>query len=176
MSSKVTKWSAPDKDGKKWPAEADLKVGWGGMEETFTSRLLCVPGTIVEALGGEAVSSLPKADLEHHAETLHAPAKANKIFKALNAQWRLKPFHYKPPTGKPQTDMTELPAEAQTEVHLSIDYQFANPVYGALSSAVAPRLASTMIEAFERRARKMLDGPGAAVPENSPESDRANAS
>jgi coenzyme Q-binding protein COQ10 len=49
-------------------------------------------------------------------------------------------------------------------------------VYGIMSSAVAPKLASTMIEAFERRARKVLDGPGAAVPENSPEADRANAS
>jgi coenzyme Q-binding protein COQ10 len=175
-SSKVTKWSEPTSEGKRWPSEADLKVGWGGMDETFTSRLFCIPGEVVEALGGEAVTSLPKADLKHHTATLDTPAAGNKIFKSLNTQWRLKPFHYKPPSGKPQTDMTEHPAKEQTEVHLSIEYQFANPMYGALSSAVAPKLAGTMIEAFEKRARKVLDGPGANVPENSPRADAANAS
>lgn len=53
--------------------------------------------------------------------------------------------------------------------------QFSDPVYGVMSGAVAPKLAGTMIEAFERRARKVLDGPGANLPENSPQADRAGA-
>ena len=163
LDSKVTKWSEPDKDGQRWPAQADLKVGWAGLEETFTSRLFCVPGSVVEALGGEARTKLPKSDLAHHAATFDAPAKANNIFKSLSTQWTLKPFHYKPPTGQPQTDKAVHPSRDQTEVHLSIDFQFANPVYGALSGAVAPKLAGIMIEAFEVRARKLLDGPGAAL-------------
>ena len=48
-------------------------------------------------------------------------------------------------------------------MHLKLDFQFSNPVYAALSKAVAPKVAGVMIEAFEVRARKLLDGPGAAV-------------
>lgn len=164
LESKVTKWSAPDKDGKRWPSEADLKVGWGGYEESFTSRLFCVPGSIVEALGGEAKTTLPKEDIKHHKESLDAPAKANSIFQSLNTRWSIKPFHYKPPSGKPQTDNAVHPAREQTEVHLTLDFQFSNPIYAALSKAVAPKVAGIMIEAFEVRARKLLDGPGAALP------------
>lgn len=168
LDSKVTKWSSPDKKGKRWPSEADLKVGWGGFEETFTSRLCCVPGSTVEALGGEAQTSLSKADLEHHAATLDAPAIANNIFQSISTVWTVKPFHYKPPSGRPQTDNAVHPARDQTEVHLTIDFRFSNPIYAALSKAVAPKVAGVMIEAFEVRARKILDRPGAAVTEKDP--------
>lgn len=75
----------------------------------------------------------------------------------------VKPFHYKPPSGEPRTDKREYPAREQTEVHLSLDFQFSNPIYAALSKAVAPKVAGIMIDAFEVRARKLLDGPGANV-------------
>lgn len=166
LDSKVTKWSSADANGKQWPSEADLKVGWGGYEEVFTSRLFCVPGSVVEALGGETLTQLPKADLSHHSATFDAPATANGIFQSLSTRWTVKPFHYKPPTGNPRTDMTEHAPRDQTEVHLSIDFQFSNPIYAALSKAVAPKVAGIMIEAFELRARKLLDGPG-AMPDSS---------
>lgn len=168
LDSKVAKWSEPDADGKRWPSEADLKVGWGGFEETFTSRLYCVPGSIVEALGGEAKTTLPKSDLTHHSSTLNMPALQNNVFRSLSTRWTVKPFHYKPPTGQPQTDKTEHAAREQTEVHLTLDFEFSNAIYAALSKAVAPKVAGIMIEAFEVRARKVLDGPGAAVREKSP--------
>lgn len=163
IESKVNKWSEPDADGRKWPSEADLKVGWGGYEETFTSRLFCVPGSVVEALGGEAVTDIPKSEIAHHSATFNAPAMASPIFQSLSTRWTVKPFHYKPPTGRPQTDKTEHPARDQTEVFLTIDFQFANPIYAALSKAVAPKVAGIMIEAFEVRARKLLDRPGAGA-------------
>ena len=161
VDSKVTAWSAPDASGKRWPSQADLKVGWGGFEEQFTSTLLCVPDSVVEALGGEAVTELPKPDIAHYAASHPAPATANSIFKSLRTRWFVRPFPYKPPTGTPQTDRTTLPATEETEVRLTIDFQFSNPLYAALSKAVAPKLAGVMIEAFEDRARKLLDGPGA---------------
>ncbi|PBP20418.1 cyclase/dehydrase family protein [Diplocarpon rosae] len=166
QGSKVTEWSKPDRHGKRWPSGADLRVGWGGYEETFTSRLFCIPGSTVEALGGEAKTSLSRADLGHHAATLDAPAVANNIFQTIRTVWTVKPFHYKPPPRHPQTDKTDLPAEDHTEVHLSIDYQFSNPIYAALSKAVAPRIAGIMIEAFELRAQKMLDSPGSTTQES----------
>jgi coenzyme Q-binding protein COQ10 len=168
VSSRVTKWSSPDSNSKRWPAEADLTVGWGGYEETFTSRLYCVPGSIVEALGGEAVTTIPHSQLSHNSETLEAEktARANNIFQSITTRWTVKPFHYKPPTVDPQTNKSEQPPREQTEVHLSLDFQFSNPVYAALSKAVAPKVAGIMIEAFEVRARKLLDGPRAAVDNN----------
>ncbi|CAD6441831.1 84419f28-391d-48aa-89a4-cbba243af4cf [Sclerotinia trifoliorum] len=165
-SSRITKWSAPDSNGKKWPAEASLTVGWAGVEERFTSKLLCVPGTIVEALSGDAVTSIPESKVVHHSETYHSPAAANGIFQSLNTRWSLKPFHYQPPSGQPQIDKTEHEPRDQTEVHLIIEFQFANPLYTALSIAVAPQVAPKMIEAFELRARKLLDGPGAGTTDN----------
>lgn len=166
QESKVTKWSTKDKDGRKWPAEADLKIGWGGYEETFTSRLFCVPDSLVEALGGEAVTTLPRKDVEHHSATFNAPGRTNAIFKSLSTRWTVKPYYYKPLSGRPQTDNATHSARDQTEVHLSIDFQFSNPIYAALSKAVAPKVAGIMIEAFEQRARHLLDGPGAAVRED----------
>jgi coenzyme Q-binding protein COQ10 len=160
VSSRVTKWSAPDSSNKRWPAEADLRVGWGGYEETFTSRLFCVPGSVVEALGGEALTSLPKSQLTHHSETLNAKTEANNIFQTITTRWTVRPFHYKPPSRRPQTGTMECQAREQTEVHLSLDFQFSNPIYATLIRAVAPKIAGIMIEAFEVRARNLLDGPG----------------
>lgn len=165
LNSKVTKWSNPDKNGDRWPSQADLTIGWGGYEETFTSKLLCAPGSIVEALGGSAKTSIPRSSVPHHSDTFDIPAEGNAMFTSLNARWNIRPFHYKPPSGRPQTDNAVLPARDQTEVHLTLEFQFANPVYAALSKAVAPKIAGIMIEAFEVRARKLLDGPGAGVQE-----------
>jgi coenzyme Q-binding protein COQ10 len=165
QESKVTEWSAEDESGRKWPAKADLKVGWGGYEESFTSKLFCVPDSVVEALGGDAQTTLSRGDLDHHSASFDTPTTANNMFKSLSTRWTVKPFHYKPPSGQPQTDKTMHPARDQTEVNLTIEFQFSNPVYAALSKAVAPKVAGIMIEAFEKRARVLLDGPGAGVPE-----------
>jgi coenzyme Q-binding protein COQ10 len=159
VNSTVTGWSAPDANGRRWPSQADLKVGWGGFEEQFTSRLFCVPGSVVEALSGEAVTELKKSDIAHYASTLSSPPTANAIFKCLRTRWTVVPFSPKPPTGRTETGRTPVPAREETEVHLTIDFQFANPVYAALSKAVAPKLAGIMIEAFEGRAKKLLDSP-----------------
>lgn len=162
QESKVTEWSAKDRNGKSWPAKADLKVGWGGYEEVFTSKIFCIPNIVVEALGGDAQTTLPRTDLDHYSSTIESPTTAN-VFKSLSTKWTFKPFHYKPPAGLPQFDSAVYPARDQTEVNLSIAFQFSNPVYAGLSKAVAPKVADVMIEAFERRARHLLDGPVAAI-------------
>lgn len=140
QESRVTKWSQPDKEGKRWPEQADLKVGWGGIEETYTSKLFCLPGKIVEALGGSAKTSLSKEQLQHHTQAfIDAPATSNAMFKKMATKWEVNDF-----------------GEGRTKVDLDIEFQFSNPLYGALSKAVAPKLAETMIEAFEKRAREVL--------------------
>lgn len=161
LESRVTKSSHPDSDGRAWPSSADLKVGFGSYSEVFTSRVYCVPNTIVEALAGDAETSIPKDKLQHHSDHFEAPRVPNDIFKSLKTRWELRPFHYKPPTGQPQSDMTVHPPRDQTEVSLSLEFEFSNPLYAMAAKAAAPKVAGIMIEAFEDRAREVIDGPGA---------------
>ena len=161
QESRVTRWSEPDIRGKIWPEQADLKVGWGGFEETFTSKLNCVPDTIVEALGGDAVSAVSKQQLPNRSSRLETPAMPNNIFKWLSTKWTVKPLHHKPLSRNPTTREMVQNDRDLTEVHLAIEFQFANPIYGSLSKAVTPKLAEVMIEAFERRAKLLLDTPKA---------------
>ncbi|ATY66832.1 cyclase dehydrase family [Cordyceps militaris] len=128
--SRVTQWSAPDDAGRQWPTRADLHIGWGGLNEQFTSRLRCVPGVSVEAVSGDptGASSAPNA---------------SAVFKSLVTRWSLRP-------------LTAQPSPATTEVNLSIKYQFTNPLYAAVSAAVSDKVAALMIEAFEKRAKEQL--------------------
>lgn len=150
QESRVTKWTEPDSKGKKWPEQADLKVGWGGFEETFTSKLNCVPNTIVEALGGDALPAASRPRSLGRLSRSESPAITNNIFKRLSTRWTVKPL-----SGQSAT------SRILTEVNLAIEFQFANPIYGSLSKAVAPKLAEVMIEAFEKRAKLLLDNPNA---------------
>ncbi|PNP48389.1 hypothetical protein TGAM01_v200725 [Trichoderma gamsii] len=128
--SKVTKWSAPDSSGRSWPTLADLQVGWGGFDETFTSRLRCVPGVSVEARSGGSALGGPAQD-------------ASAVFKTLETIWYLTPI-------------ARQSATPSTEVKLTIKYQFVNPLYAALSAAVSDKIAGLMIEAFEKRVHYKL--------------------
>jgi coenzyme Q-binding protein COQ10 len=156
QDSKVTRWSLPDTNGRRWPAEAKLRVGWGSFEETFTSKLFCVPDTVVEAIGN--VEELPSGhNFEQYSPSFGLPSTPNNLFKILSTRWTVKPFLYTPPLRPLQTNMVTHLTGDQTEVHLMIKFQFSNPLYAALSKAVAPKVASIMIEAFQRRARELLD-------------------
>ncbi|KAI1006543.1 hypothetical protein K3495_g1677 [Podosphaera aphanis] len=153
--SKVTKRSLPDKDGRRWPSEADMTIGWGGFEETFTSRLFCVPGSIVEALGGVAVTTLPRDDLAHHADTIHAPSKPNDIFKSICTRWTVQALQVQP-VGETHVDSnSKRPGTHRTKVTLSLDFQFSNPLYAVVCKSVTPQVAGIMIDAFETRATKL---------------------
>ncbi|KAL7797447.1 dehydrase and lipid transport domain-containing protein [Trichoderma ceciliae] len=128
--SRVTKWSAPDDSGRRWPALANLHVGWGGFDEVFTSRLLCIPGTSVEALSGGSAQGGPVQD-------------ASSVFKTLETLWYLTP-------------LARQSATPATEVQLTIKYQFTNPLYAAVSAAVSDKIAALMIEAFEKQVHHKL--------------------
>ncbi|RFU73466.1 cyclase dehydrase family [Trichoderma arundinaceum] len=128
--SQVRKWSAPDPSGRRWPTLADLHVGWGGFDEVFTSRLLCVPGVSVEARSGGSAEGGPAQD-------------ASAIFKTLETLWYLTPL------ARPS-------AAPSTEVRLTIKYQFVNPLYAAVSAAVSDKIAALMIEAFEKQVHYKL--------------------
>ncbi|KAM0345141.1 hypothetical protein ACHAPU_006776 [Fusarium lateritium] len=128
--SRVTRWSNPDPaTGRCYPTLADLHVGWGGFDEVFTSRLRCIPGESVEAVSGETVPGGTGPD-------------ASAVFRSLVTRWSMKSI-----AGSPSPC---------TEVHLAINFQFTNPLYGAVSAAVSDKVAGMMIEAFEKRAFEKL--------------------
>lgn len=164
-SSTVTTWSSGTKPhNRKYPQEAELQVGWAGYSETFRSKVFCVPDRIVEAVSGSAQTTIPHDDLPHYPSSALEPpsnddAAGNALFSSLLTTWTLREFPYKPaPEGQPGPlqGSHEAAPIPQTEVDLSIQVQFANPVYAALSKAAAPKVAGVLIEAFVKRAREVL--------------------
>lgn len=63
----------------------------------------------------------------------------NGVFKSLVTKWSVKDV-----------------GEKGTQVDLRIRYEFANPVYAAVSAAVSDKVAGVMIEAFEKQAEERL--------------------
>lgn len=175
QSARIASQSAPDPTHKqRWPRTADLRVGWGPYEESFRSRIYCVPYTSLEACAGSAQPTIPASELPHYAD---APSElkdgdgANEdiqdgaLFTSLLTKWKLFEFPFKPspPDGPPQEGNAEKRTSfPRTEVTLVIEAKFASAVYSALSQAAAPKVAGMMIEAFEKRAREML-GEGHGV-------------
>jgi len=168
-SSTVTSWSSAAKpNNKKYPQEAELQIGWAGYSETFRSKVFCVPDTIVEAVCGDAQTTIPHDDLSHYSSDALEPQSTDKaternggnaLFSSLLTTWTLREFPYKPaPEGQPGPlqGSHEAPSIAQTEVDLSIQVQFASPIYAAMSKAAAPKVAGVLIEAFVKRAREVL--------------------
>lgn len=66
---------------------------------------------------------------------------ASAVFKTLVTKWSL-----------------QTRSDASTQVDLNIRYQFANPLYAAVSAAVSDKIAGLMIEAFEKQALQRLGG------------------
>ncbi|KAI9829504.1 MAG: hypothetical protein M1819_006324 [Sarea resinae] len=204
QSSTVTRWSAPDAQGRRWASEADLSVGWGGVQEKFTSRVFCAPERVVEAVSGEAKPSLKEHEIPHHyadaavaeeagtervKDRASSPAAGaagarssgglgalfgssssssssnTQIFTYLLTRWEVRPFPYKPPATSPNVveGSASAPAREQTEVNLVVEFQFANPLYAAMSRAVAPKVAGLMIDAFEKRAEALLGRPASGA-------------
>lgn len=170
--SKVTKQSAADANGKTWPEEASLTIGFSDdVSEAFHSRVYCVPETIVEAVSGATDTSLAADSIAHHSARPDSDAARNAtVLSHLKTTWMLRPFPYKPPppsavhpetTHENHKQSNDMRVQPRTEVNLSIEFTFANTVYAAMSSAVAPKVAEKMIEAFESRVKAVVEGPAA---------------
>ncbi|KAI0544114.1 hypothetical protein F4679DRAFT_566318 [Xylaria curta] len=165
-TSRVTAWTAHEDPefGRRWPTRADLTAGWGGLEQTYTSRVFCVPGSIVEALSGEGARSgiapdlLAKYGLRDEPSSIPAGSGSSGeegVFKTLVTQWTVTPVE---PDGRGEDAAIRTGRQGDwSDVSLNIRFQFANPLYGAVSSAVADKVAPIMIEAFVERAKKVLE-------------------
>ncbi|KAI9894390.1 MAG: hypothetical protein M1814_003146 [Vezdaea aestivalis] len=143
-SSKTTQWSSSNDAGRRWPIRGELAFGYGGFDEHLSSRVYCVPSKfIVEALGGNATSQLSVEDRMEvdDKDNEEGQKSGSGLFSHVRTRWKLE-----------QMD------DQRTTVDLRMAYQFANPVYMALGQTVQDKVAGTMIEAFETRARRLLGG------------------
>lgn len=185
QGSIVTKYSNPAPDGKKYPEEAKLVIGFNDqISEEFTSRVYCVPGKVVEAVSGNMQSTLSGADIAHHSARPAAdqdPSRTDTVMAHLLTRWTLKPYHYKPPptsaihkddAHKNTAETNPVRSQDKTEVNLAIEFQFSNPMYAAVAGGVAPKVAEKMIEAFEKRVKEVMLGVGHARDETSKRSSR----
>ena len=162
-ASRVTRWTLPDRAGRRWPTRADLTVGWGPVTESYTSRLYCVPGRIVEAVSGDADTAIPEETLrEHglgprgaHAGDAGRERAAVGVFDSLMTRWALQPVVVPTGAGARGPGLVGGDGKGVTEVTLSIRFRFSNPAYGLAVGRIADDLVETMAEAFEKRAREI---------------------
>lgn len=148
QSSSVTQWSAPDPMyNRRWPSEASLVIGFSNLTEHFTSRVFCVPGRIVESIGGSTETDLPRGEIAHHlegardADKVGAKGAATGLMTHLKSRWSIEQL-----------------SEQSTQVTLQLEFAFANPLYATLSAGAAPKVAEMMVKAFEERVGKLLGG------------------
>lgn len=157
QSSTVTKTSNPAAaNNTAYPEEAKLSIGFNSdVSEEFWSRVYCVPDKVVEAVSGLTDTSLTPQEIEHHNPRPAAasdPTRNQSVLTHLATKWVLRSYPYKP------GEETGESVKHVTDVNLVIEYQFANPVYAALSAAAAPKVAEKMIEAFENRVKAVAEG------------------
>jgi len=126
----------------------------------------------VEAVAGNTETTLTPDEIRHHnprprKEEDGDQTRSPQILSHLLTRWTLRPYRYKAPpvnvtsptsSHKNHEGTREISGHERTEVNLAIEFQFANPMYAALSSAAAPMVAEKMIEAFERRVKNIVEG------------------
>lgn len=119
----------------------------------------------VEALSGSE-APLPTfvdgEDAAHYDVGAGLPAEAMKgPLRLLRSRWTVRGYPHKPaPNDGAATHQVNLEPESKarqmTDVSLSVDFAFENPLYGALSKAAGGKIAEMMVDAFEQRVRDVL--------------------
>ena len=123
-----------------YPRTAELSVGWNTFRETFTSRVFCVPGVLIEAISGEGHTSVARERLP----TLYTDSDfandgaAGEIFRSLRTKWEF-------------SDKGD-----GAEVELNIEALWNNALLATMSQQAAPLVADRLVEAFEGRAKVVL--------------------
>lgn len=144
--STITHWSAPDAHtARRWPSIGVLTSGFGSLTESFTSRVYCVPGRVVESVGGHTVTALPPDQIKHH---LAAEAQGDQHVPSAGSEGLL--------THLRNTWTVDELGPAHTRIELVLEFRFQSPLYAALSAGAAPKVAEAMVRAFEERVSTLL--------------------
>ena len=144
------------------PVLADLTVGWGPFTQTYTSRVYCVPGEIVEAVSGSASTTIPREILKavgYEDADLSRETTMEGVFESLVTRWTVEPVR-RSAAAVATTTIPRLTTEVAgsdgvwTEVALSVTFQFTNPALGFAVGQLADDKVDEMVQAFEQRARE----------------------
>lgn len=149
-NAKILEWSRLDRSQRRWPARAELKVGWGAIEEQYVSRVYCIPEQTVEALAGEAKTNLPSGQIRELYEGINydtngeAQSRDGHLFRSLRSTWSLR-------------DEGTRSGQLTTRVDLKIDFDFQSPIYAAMAGAAIPQIADSVMDAFQARAKTVIE-------------------
>ncbi|KAF8592278.1 hypothetical protein K439DRAFT_1610667 [Ramaria rubella] len=132
-----------DPENKHLKLQAELKVGFMGFEEKYTSDVECRPYEMVQAV---ASSNIP-------------------LFKSLVTTWRFQPASAMSPhlsadlTATLQNPPSPNSGNGPTLVTFDLEYAFANPLHAHVSAAFFGQVSKMTIKAFEERCLEVY-GPG----------------
>ncbi|KAJ0117035.1 cyclase dehydrase family protein [Diaporthe amygdali] len=134
--SRVTAWSSPDAGagGRAWPTEGELTVGFGPITQSYTSRIVCVPGRSIEALSGKQEASVAQKD---------GAAGRSNPFESLVTKWTVQ-------------DAIVKRIGTWSTVDLDLSMRLTDPLVQMMLSGVVDETATKMIDAFEERARALF--------------------
>jgi coenzyme Q-binding protein COQ10 len=156
QESTVTAWTpAVDRD-KRWPAQADLTVGWGPFTESYTSKLRCEPQNgIVEAISGNVDGQNQRLGVAGAGQK----AASAGVFESLRTTWTVTPAAAPKATHDRRRSQgipsTALDKREWSDVKLEVSFRFGNAAYGVVMDNFGAPLVETMINAFEKRAKKL---------------------
>lgn len=125
--SRVTAWSRPGGGERPSPTEGELTVGFGPITQSYTSRIVCVPGRSIEALSGknEGITT------------------AGSPFESLVTKWTVQ-------------DAIVKRIGTWSTVDLDLTMRLTDPLVQMMLSKVVDETATKMIDAFEQRARDLF--------------------
>lgn len=127
---------------RKWPSAGELSLGWGPVDHTYTSRIVCVPGHFVEAHSGDDEPLCRQADEQRG---------YRNPFRKLSTRWALR-------DAEGTSNITTKSKQNGTIVDLSISMTLRDAMTQAVLSQMVDGVAAEMIQAFEKRAEQMY-GP-----------------
>lgn len=147
--SRVTAWSPPQEEQeggrRRWPVEGELTIGFGPVTQSYTSRIVCVPGRSVEALSGRDLDAGTQQQQQEGGNG--GRTDKNNPFRRLVTRWTVE----------------DAPAriggsgeQPWTKVDLDLSMRLEDPLVQVVMSKVADESATKMIEAFEQRARALF--------------------
>ncbi|GFZ52359.1 hypothetical protein JCM24511_10132 [Saitozyma sp. JCM 24511] len=138
----VDDWKPTD---QPFDVEAELRVGFGGLEERYISRVVGRPFESVTATAsGDSPlfkslmttwSFSPASPLSPHSSASSSPVRPDPSLRTPNDP------------APPASDGDEGP----TLLTIDLAFTFANPLHRIASQAVLPVVADRMVEAFEKR-------------------------
>ncbi|KAL7425063.1 hypothetical protein Q5752_000751 [Cryptotrichosporon argae] len=170
-------------DGKPFDVEAELTVGFGGLEERYISRVVGRPYESVTATASEKTgvplfkslvttwSFSPASSLSPHAASA-LPHSPGPDVRASNAPLP-SPSSPSASSASAASSSASAPSSAQaasptyasvpgpTLLTVDLAFTFANPLHRIASQAVLPKVAEKMVDAFEGRCVEVY-GPGQA--------------